>query len=215
MPVKKLFWDDPCRTELTTTVTDVRDNVVTLKETVFFAFSDGQESDRGTIGGHEVLDARKVGTEIFYTLPAGHGLKAGDVVTVEIDGPRRRAHLRLHFAAELVLWAMLTRHGAPEKIGAHISPDKARIDFLWEGSVAPVLPDVASWVNRLVEENLPIESAFSDEAAERRFWRIEGVGEMACGGTHPKRTREIGPVRLRRRNIGSGRERIEITLEAP
>lgn len=215
MPAKKLFWDDPYRTELDTTVTEVRENVVTLRETIFFAFSGGQESDRGTIGGHEVLDARKIGTEIFYTLPAGHRLKASDLVKVEIDGPHRLALMRLHFAAELVLWTMLARHGAPEKIGAHISPDKARIDFLWEGSIAPVLPDVADCVNRLIEENLPIESAFSDEAAERRFWRIDGVGEMACGGTHPKRTGEIGPVRLRRRNIGSGRERIEITLEAP
>ena len=215
MPVKKLFWDDPYRTSLTTTVTDVQSDVVTLRETIFFAFSGGQESDRGTIGGKEVLDARKVGTEIFYTLPAGHGLKAGDAVTVEIDGARRLTLLRLHFAVELVLWAMLTRHGAPEKIGAHISADKARIDFLWEGSIAPVLPDAAACVNRLIEENRPIESAFSDEAAERRFWRIDGVGEMACGGTHPKRTGEIGPVRLRRRNIGSRRERIEITLEAP
>lgn len=215
MPAKKLFWDDPYRTALDTTVAEVRENVVTLRETIFFAFSGGQESDRGTIGGHEVLDARKIGTEIFYTLPAGHRLKAGDLVKVEIDGPHRLALMRLHFAAELVLWTMLARHGAPEKIGAHISPDKARIDFLWEGSIAPVLPDVADCVNRLIEENLPIESAFSDEAAERRFWRIDGVGEMACGGTHPKRTGEIGPVRLRRRNIGSGRERIEITLEAP
>lgn len=215
MPAKKLFWDDPYQTTLDTTVTDVRDNVVTLRETIFFAFSGGQESDRGTIGGHEVLDARKIGTEILYTLPAGHGLKAGDLVKVDIDGPRRLALMRLHFAAELVLWTMLARHGAPEKIGAHISPDKARIDFRWEGSIAPVLPDVAACVNRLIKENRPIESAFSDEAAERRFWRIDGVGEMACGGTHPKRTGEIGPVRLRRRNIGSGRERIEITLEAP
>lgn len=215
MPAKKLFWDDSYRTALDTTVTEVRENVVTLRETIFFAFSGGQESDRGTIGGHEVLDARKIGAEIFYTLPAGHRLKAGDLVKVEIDGPHRLALMRLHFAAELVLWTMLARHGAPEKIGAHISPDKARIDFLWEGSIAPVLPDVADCVNRLIEENLPIESAFSDEAAERRFWRIDGVGEMACGGTHPKRTGEIGPVRLRRRNIGSGRERIEITLEAP
>lgn len=215
MPAKKLFWDDPYRTALDTTVTEVRENVVTLRETIFFAFSGGQESDRGTIGGHEVLDARKIGAEIFYTLPAGHRLKAGDLVKVEIDGPHRLALMRLHFATELVLWTMLARHGAPEKIGAHISPDKARIDFLWEGSIAPVLPDVADCVNRLIEENLPIESAFSDEAAERRFWRIDGVGEMACGGTHPKRTGEIGPVRLRRRNIGSGRERIEITLEAP
>lgn len=204
MSVKKIFWDDPYRTTLTTTVTSVQDNVVTLKETIFFAFSGGQESDQGTIDGFEVLEAKKVGTEILYTLPDGHGLEPGDTVTVEIDGPRRLALMRLHFAAELVLWAVQTRHGAPEK---------ARTDFLWEGSIAPILPDTADWVNRIIAEDHPIESAFTDEAAERRVWRIEGVGETPCGGTHLRRTGEIGPVRLRRRNIGGGRERIEITLE--
>lgn len=213
MTVKKIFWDDPYRTTLTTTVVSVQDNVVTLKETIFFAFSGGQESDRGTIDGIEVLQAKKVGTEILYTLPDGHGLEPGDTVTVEIDGPRRLALMRLHFAAELVLRAVQTRHGAPEKIGAHISPEKARIDFLWEGSIAPILPDTADWVNRIIAEDHPIESAFTDEAAERRVWRIEGVSETPCGGTHLRSTGEIGSVQLRRRNIGGGRERIEITLE--
>lgn len=201
------------RTTLTTTITSVQDNAITLKETIFFAFSGGQESDQGTIGGYEVLQAKKVGTQILYTLPDGHGLEPGDTVTVEIDGPRRLALMRLHFAAELVLRAVLTRHGAPEKIGAHISPEKARIDFLWEGSIAPILPDTADWVNRIIAEDHPIESAFTDEAAERRVWRIEGVGETPCGGTHLRSTGEIGSVQLRRRNIGGGRERIEITLE--
>lgn len=215
MSAKKIFWNDPYRTTLTTTVTSVEENAVTLKETIFFAFSGGQESDRGRIGGFEVLEAKKVGTEIFYALPDGHGLKAGDTVTVEIDGIRRLALMRLHFAAELVLLAVQTRHGAPEKTGAHISPDKARVDFLWDGSIASILPDTADWVNRIIASDHPIESAFTDEAVERRVWRIEGVGETPCGGTHLRRTGEIGPVRLRRRNIGGGRERIEITLERP
>ena len=181
MSAKKIFWDDPYRTTLTTTVTSVQENAITLKETIFFAFSGGQESDRGTIGGIEVLEAKKIGTEIFYALPEGHDLKSGDTVTVEIDEIRRLALMRLHFAAELVLTAVQTRHG--------------------------------EWVNRIIAEDHPIESAFTDETAERRVWRIEGVGETPCGGTHLRRTGEIGPVQLRRRNIGGGRERIEITLE--
>lgn len=35
---------------------------------------------------------------------------------------------------------------------------------------------------------------------------------MGCGGTHPRTTREIGPLHLKRRNQGKGVERIEITL---
>ena len=41
---KKLFWQDPYQTELRTTVTSVNQTEVTLQETIFFAFSGGQES---------------------------------------------------------------------------------------------------------------------------------------------------------------------------
>lgn len=68
MSVKKLFWVNPYQTELQTKVSSVDGNKVTLEDTIFFAFSGGQESDRGSIGGYEVLEAKKVGKEISYTL---------------------------------------------------------------------------------------------------------------------------------------------------
>ena len=33
-----------------------------------------------------------------------------------------------------------------------------------------------------------------------------------CGGTHVQNTREIGPIRLKRKNTGKGRERVETYL---
>ena len=53
-------------------------------------------------------------------------------------------------------------------------------------------------------------SAFSDEAAELRYWEIPDLARVACGGTHLKRTGEIGKIELKRKNIGKGKERIEI-----
>ena len=35
---------------------------------------------------------------------------------------------------------------------------------------------------------------------------------MPCGGTHVRNTREIGAIRLKRRNPGRGVERVETTL---
>ena len=57
-----------------------------------------------------------------------------------------------------------------------------------------------------------ITSAFSDESNEIRYWEIEGFAKIPCGGTHIKRTSEIGAIRLKRNNIGGGKERIEILL---
>ena len=210
---RKLFWLDPYRTELDTRVARVEGDAVTVEETILFAFSGGQESDRGAIAGRPVLGAEWRGREIVYRLAPGHGLKPGDPATIRLDWPRRLRLMRLHFAAELVLEVVNQRLARPEKIGAHIGEDKARIDFLWEGSIAPHLPAMADEVRALVAADLPIESAFSDEANERRFWRIAGFAEVACGGTHPRRTGEVGAVTLKRWNAGKGKERIEITLD--
>lgn len=216
MPVEKLFWHDPYLTEISAVVTGAVGPEVTVDRTVAFAFSGGQRSDRGTIGGRETLKAETRGSEIVYTLAADHGLTPGDRVTVAIDWSTRYRIMRLHFATELVL-ELVTRHfGAPPKMGANITEEKARLDFGWTaGSIAETFPLVMREVRRLVDADLEIASAYSDEAAQRRFWRIEGFAQVPCGGTHLRRTGEVGEITLKRENPGGGKERIEIRLVAP
>jgi Ser-tRNA(Ala) deacylase AlaX len=209
---QKKFWDDPYRAELDTAVAEVAGDEITLEETIFYAFSGGQESDAGSIGGREVLAARKRGGEIVYVLDEGHRLRPGDPVRVVIDWGRRYRLMRLHFAAELVLELIYRRCAGIEKVGAHIAEDKARIDFTWPESLAPLLPAIQQGAAELIAADHPITSAFSDEAAGRRYWEIAGFARVPCGGTHLRRTGEVGGIELRRRNPGRGKERIEITL---
>jgi Ser-tRNA(Ala) deacylase AlaX len=210
--VRKVFWQDPYQTTLVTRVRSVDAACVRLEETIFFAFSGGQESDHGTIGGQPVLAADKDGLDIVYTLPDGHGLASGDTVTVEIDWPRRYRLMRMHFAAEMVLQLVYQTVPGIHRVGAHIAPDKARIDFAFERNIADLLPLIERRVDELVRQDLPIITAYSDEANQRRYWKVDGFADMACGGTHPRRTGEIGPLLLKRKNQGKGIERIEITL---
>jgi len=49
-----------------------------------------------------------------------------------------------------------------------------------------------------------------DEPNERRYWEIEGYARVPRGGTHVRSTSEIGPIRLKRDNIGKGKERVQI-----
>jgi len=209
---KKVFWSDPYSTSHDATVASVSGADVTLDSTIFFAFSGGQESDQGTIGGVPVLSAKKDGTNIIYTLRQEHGLSLGQKVTIEIDWARRYRLMRLHFAAELVLELFYKELEGVEKVGAHIARDKARIDFAWPQSIAPLLPKLADDANRIISSNLDIRTGFVDEANERRYWEIEGFSRVPCGGTHVRRTGEIGPIRLKRNNIGKGKERVEIFL---
>lgn len=212
MSVTKVFWRDPYLTHLRTHIAAVDGDQVRLKEAIFFAFSGGQESDSGTIGGHRVARAEKDGLDIVYTLDASHGLQAGEPVDVVIDWNRRYGLMRHHFAAEMVLQLVYKHLPNVERVGAHISPEKARIDFAHEGSIAALFPPIESEVARLVAAGLPIVTAYSDETTQRRYWEVEGFARMACGGTHPRTTAEIGQVKLKRKNQGKGIERIEITL---
>jgi Ser-tRNA(Ala) deacylase AlaX len=207
---KKLFWENPYLTELETRVASVKGNDVTVEETIFYAFSGGQESDHGTIGRHRVLEACKQGKEIVYTLEDGHALEPGHPALIRIDWDRRYKLMRLHFAAELVLELVYRNLPSIQKVGAHIARDKARIDFQWNGNISAVFPAVESETLRIIKADENIISEFSDEEKEERFWEIKGFARVPCGGTHLRKTGEIREIGLKRKNPGKGKERIEV-----
>ena len=210
---KKIFWEDPYLTQIETRITGVKENDITVEQTIFYAFSGGQEGDRGTIGNSRVLEARKEGKEIVYTLENGHSLKPGDLVRMTIDWERRYKLMRLHFAAEIVLELVYQKLGSIRKIGAHIAQDKARIDFEWDENISTLFPAIQKEALRIIEANQEIISAFTDEEKEERYWKIRGFARVPCGGTHLKRTGEIGGIELKRKNPGKGKERIEIYIK--
>lgn len=209
----KAFWTDPYQVRHETTVDTVSGNDVTLRSTIFFALSGGQESDQGSIAGYRVERAVKTGPAIVYTLQEGHTLRPGQAVSIEIEWPRRYKLMRLHFAAELVLELIYRRFPEVRKRGAHIAQEKARMDFALPHSIAPCLPELAEAANAIVQSDMPVASEFEDPATERRFWAIEGLSRVPCGGTNIRRTGEVGRIKLRRHNVGREKERVEITVE--
>jgi Ser-tRNA(Ala) deacylase AlaX len=206
---RKVFWEDPYQTELNTRIVDVSGSRVLCAETIAFSFSGGQESDRGEIQGYPIEHSEIVGFDIYYTLPTHHTLHVGQPVCMRIDWPRRFSLMRLHFAAELILeW--MTQHVGLEKIGAHIAEHKARIDFICDHNISIYFDELLKKYHEMIEKDLWIEKGFEDEATERRYWKIDGFSKVPCGGTHVNSTKEVGPVSLKRVNIGKGKERIEI-----
>lgn len=210
--MKKVFWDNPYQKVLPTRVVEVNNNRLLFSETIAFSFSGGQESDKAYVNGQLILDSEKVGNLIYYTLPSSHGLSVGDTVIMEIDWPRRYKLMRLHFAAELVL-ELVNRKLNLKKIGAHIADTKARIDFVYEKNISHIFDQILVEYKEIIQKNLQIMTGFSDIENQRRFWEIEGFSRVSCGGTHVKSTGEVGYITLKRSNIGSGKERIEIRLQ--
>jgi Ser-tRNA(Ala) deacylase AlaX len=215
LTLKKMFWEDPYLKEINATVRSVKDNVITLDKTIVYAFSGGQASDSGTIDKYKIVEAKGFGKEILYTIDPSHNLKVNDEVIVKIDWDKRYKIMKLHFAAEIVLELIYQNFNRPEKIGGNITEDKARLDFKWEGNISEILPFLENKTREIIESDLDIISQFSDEENEMRYWEIEGFAKVDCGGTHIRRTGEIGDIMLKRgKSLGSNKERIEIYLNS-
>jgi len=209
--VRKVFWDNPYQHILITHVASVDGNQLLFDETIAYSFAGGQESDKAYINGIPVLSSSMQGNLIFYTLPDGHNLKVGDLVTMTIDWPRRSRLMRLHFAAELIL-EIVTQKFHLEKVGAHISETKSRIDFKSDSNISTHFEEILAVYNKIIKENRPIEKGYSDVENQRRFWKVDGFAQVPCGGTHVNSTGQVGYVTLKRDRPGKGIERIEIRL---
>ncbi|MDD5086305.1 MAG: alanyl-tRNA editing protein [Candidatus Nanoarchaeia archaeon] len=193
-------------------VAAIEDNKVWLDKTVFFAFSGGQASDKGTINGINVLEAVKQNEdEIYYILEKEPDFAVGDNVKVEIDWDYRYKIMKIHSAAHIVYYYFIEKVGQQKVIGSNISIDKARLDFAYDESVGLLLEEIQEKTNNTIKEGIDIKTFQDEKDPTRRFWEC-GKWLMPCGGTHVKNTKEIGQIKLKRKNIGAGKERIEVIL---
>ena len=220
--MRKVFWENPYQTKLTTQVTHVDGSVLLFADTIIYSFVGGQESDKATITKLStqelatqeiipILDSKIVDDKIYYTVPENHELIIGDTIVQTIDWPRRSRLMRLHFAAELILELVSKNYNLP-KIGAHISEHKSRIDFATDENISTYFPAILHEYNQIISDDKIIHKDFSDIENQRRYWKIDGFAQVPCGGTHVRSTGEVGFIKLKRERLGKSKERIEITL---
>ena len=219
--MEKLFWENPYLKECNARITKIDGNKLQLDKTIFYAFSGGQASDKGTIGGVNVVNAYHGDFEdeenpdknndiITYVLEEAPHFKVGDTVKVEIDWDYRYKLMRLHSAAHVVYY-FLKEKGIENNFGSNVSIDKARLDYEMNESIKPVLNEIEPEINKFLQEDHEVTLKSDDKDKKIRHW-ICCDWDMHCAGTHVKNLKEIGKIRLKRKNLGTGKERVEITL---
>lgn len=211
----KLFWQDPYQMQCTAKVTEINGIRVKLDQTIFYAFSGGQESDEGTIGGIRVVKAEKIGDketiiDIEHELERAPDFKVGDSVEVAINKDRRLTHMKLHSAIHIAYYFFIEKYGPLKIIGSNISTEKARIDFQTDKPLTE-LADIQEKLNKFIAEGHSIIRTPDEKSPDLRWWHC-GNWKMPCGGTHVANTQEIGSVVLKRKTKGAGKERVEIYL---
>lgn len=222
MPAIKLFEEDAYRKDATAIVTQAGPEGVQLDQTIFYAMSGGQPGDTGVLrwngGEARIVDTRKwraVGEpeDIVHVLAEGSSLpSAGDRVEMVLDWDRRYAHMKMHTCMHLVCSLI----GDVAVTGGQVGADKGRLDFNMP-SGAVDRQTLTERLNRLIAEDHPVSFRWiTDEemAAQPELVRTmkvkppsgagrvrlvaigDGIDLQPCGGTHLKRTSEIGPVEV-------------------
>ncbi|CAN1520255.1 COG2872 Predicted metal-dependent hydrolases related to alanyl-tRNA synthetase HxxxH domain [Rhabdaerophilaceae bacterium] len=212
-----LFRDDSYSISAQATALGAFGDMLVLDATLFYAASGGQPSDHGQIAADSgfsaaISDVRFLDpgkTRIGHVLPAGvaEALR-GQRVTLTLDMTRRMKLMRMHTALHLLSVVL------PYAVtGGAVNPDDGRLDFnIPEAGIDR--ESIQAELNRLIALDAAVSTRLiAEEELDRnpslvktmsvqpprgtgtiRLVEIAGLDLQPCGGTHVRRTGEIGPM---------------------
>jgi len=211
---------------------------VVTNQTPFYGESGGQQGDAGLIrtdtADVTISDTlKKVGDlHIHIGIVTKGRLSVGDTATLEVDHARRTS-LRAHHSATHLLHEALRRRLGDHvtQKGSMVAPDRLRFDISHPRAVeADDLREIEREVNARIRLNAPVDTRLMtpDEAIENGAMALFGekygdevrVVSMGadknrfsvelCGGTHVRRTGDIGFFHIIGESaVGAGVRRIE------
>ncbi|WP_288012451.1 alanine--tRNA ligase [Diaphorobacter sp.] len=207
--------------------------VVVLDRTPFYAESGGQVGDQGTIGAgsacFSVADTQKIKADVYGhhgTLEAGT-LNVGDTVQAQVDLQLRAATMRNHSVTHLMHKALREVLGDHvQQKGSLVNAERTRFDFAHNAPLtAAQIREIERLVNAEVLANtdtnarlMDIESAqktgammlFGEKYGESVRVLDIGTSRELCGGTHVRRTGDIGLFKVvAEGGVAAGVRRIE------
>ena len=209
---ERLYYEDAYLTEFDALVSETRpDGWITLDRSAFYPTSGGQPYDTGTLNGIAVTDVQVRDGVVWHRIDAPFA--AGDRVHGVIDWERRFDHMQQHAADHMLAGAAWQLYGGVT-IGLHLGAEDSTIDMDLPGGrthlTAAEIDELETLVNRRVQRDDPIRCWFPDPAeletlplrkrpTVSEHVRVVAMGDyemVACGGTHPATTGQIGPVRI-------------------
>jgi alanyl-tRNA synthetase len=213
---------------------------IVVNQTPFYGESGGQVGDSGVVKGDgvaaEVLETQKHHGVFAHKVRVTQGsLKKGQPLELLVDHDRRSAIRANHSATHLLheaLRLVLGDHVAQK--GSMVAPDRLRFDFVHTKPVSPQeMAEVEDIANTIVLQNTTVETRLmgveeaKDSGARALFGekygdevRVVAMGEPTgnglgwsvelCGGTHVRRTGDIGLISVVAESaVGAGVRRIE------
>jgi alanyl-tRNA synthetase len=202
-----LYYTDSYLREFRARVTDRAEEGrrIYLDRTAFYPDSGGQPHDAGSINGVAVTGVDDEGERIAHVMAAP--VESGDAECC-IDWQRRFDHMQQHSGQHCLSAVFIERFAAPT-VSFHLGQENCTIDLETAALDAAQVSEAEAAANQVVFEDRPVTVSFEEAGAvalrkpsERtgtlRIVTIEGLDRSACGGTHVRRTGEIGPILIRK-----------------
>ncbi len=207
---------------------------VVLDVTPFYAEGGGQVGDQGVLTG---LDGRIDVQETTRPVPTlivhkgvvrSGSVREGERLQLSVNRTTRQDAARNHTATHLVHAALRDLLGPHVKqYGSLVAPNRLRFDFAHFRPLATRdIDEIESIVNEQIRQDQTVQTEvmgvqeavaggalafFGDKYGEKvRVVRIEDFSKELCGGTHCRRTGEIGVFRIvSESGVAAGVRRIE------
>jgi len=220
MTTRRLYYDDSFQDNFTANVVSCQPMAdplagqessswgVLLDQTHLYPTSGGQPNDFGKLGDANVVDVRDLeNDEILHVVDR-------PVPTGQIDGcidwPRRFDHMQQHTGQHLLSAVFAERFGLPT-VSFHLGQSVSTIDLRGSQPTPQILEGAARAANAIVFEDREIAIRYGtaeqfakmgvrkpiERAGTLRAIEIAGIDFQPCGGTHVRRTGQIGTILLR------------------
>jgi len=208
--------------------------VAVLDDTPFYAESGGQVGDRGVLqsahGIFAVEDTQKIQASVFghHGIVTTGKLTVGNSVSARVDVAARNRTMRNHSATHLMHKALREVLGSHvQQKGSQVDQDKTRFDFVHTQPMSDAeIRQVEAIVNAEILANaetharvMNIEDAqktgammlFGEKYGDEVRVLDIGTSRELCGGTHVKRTGDIGLFKiLSESGVAAGVRRVEV-----
>ena len=225
---ERLYYDNSYIKEFDAVVEKVEDRngkkVVALDRSAFYPTSGGQPYDTGMINDAHVTDVFVDKEGVVWHEIEGE-LAVGESVHAKIDWRRRFDHMQQHGGEHMIAGAFYHLFGGMT-IGLHLGAEVSSIDVeLPDGATHMCESDierVEDFVNQRIQEDHAVKCWFPDEEELEKLplrkrptvtehVRIVAMGDfemVACGGTHPSSTGQIGLVKIVDASPAKGKLRV-------
>ena len=226
-----LFIEDSYLKDFDATILNIDSNKIILDRTAFYAKSGGQPGDIGKI----ILNGKEINIidtvydnkqNILHVCENSNDLKIDEKIKGKINWEIRYKHMRMHTALHL-LCSLIPY----DVTGGQISYEKSRLDFNADDKIEK--EEIENKINQLVKDDheisyqwITLEELDNQPDLVRtmsvkpprtnnkiRLVKIGSIDLQPCGGTHVKRTKEIGSIRIGKiENKGKMNRRVNLSI---